>query len=107
MRPSKHPVKRRHHPARHSGNAKRAYPPAAWRDRHRHSGTHRRRPHHRAVRRAQSREALAYGAGDHPAPLSLRRPGAETKRLDLAALEVDTTMTEDHLTGLVTEVFGL
>src|SRR5262249_31834687 len=81
--------------------------PAAWRDRHRHSGTHRRRPHHRAVRRAQSREALAYGAGDHPAPLSLRRPGAETKRLDLAALEVDTTMTEDHLTGLVTEVFGL
>ncbi len=44
--------------------------PAQRRDRHRRSGTHRRRPHHRTVRRAQSREAVAYGAGDHPAPLS-------------------------------------
>ena len=39
-------------------------------DRHRHRGAHRRRPHHRALRRAQSREAVAHGARDHPAPLS-------------------------------------
>src|SRR5271166_3533884 len=54
-----------------------ADPPAQRRDRHRHSGTHRRRPHHRALRRAQPREAVAYGAGDHPAPLSPGRLGNE------------------------------
>ncbi len=43
------------------------------RDRRRHSGTHRRRPHHRPVRRAQPREAVPHGAGDHLAPLSLAR----------------------------------
>jgi hypothetical protein len=31
----------------------------------------------------------------------------ETKRLELPAIEVDTTMTEDDLTGRVTEIFGL
>ena len=48
----------------------RADRPARRRDRHRHRGPHRRRPDHRAVRRTQSREAVAHGAGDHPAPLS-------------------------------------
>jgi len=59
-----------------------ADPPRQRRDRHRHSDTHRRRPHQRAVRRAQSREAVAYGEGDHPAPLSpLIRPQAARGRL--------------------------
>ena len=31
----------------------------------------------------------------------------ETKRLELAAIEIDTTMTEGHLTARVTEIFGL
>lgn len=31
----------------------------------------------------------------------------ETKRLELAAIEIDTTMTEDDLTKRVTQVFGL
>ena len=48
--------------------------PARRRDRHRRGGAHRRRPDHRALRRAQSREAVAYGAGDRPEPLSPGRP---------------------------------
>jgi RNA polymerase sigma factor (sigma-70 family) len=52
--------------------APRADRPAQRRDRHRHRGTHRRWPHHPAVRRTQSREAVPHGAGDHPAPLSPR-----------------------------------
>ena len=33
--------------------------------------------------------------------------GEETKRLELAAIKIDTTMTEDDLTERVTEMFGL
>jgi hypothetical protein len=33
--------------------------------------------------------------------------GEETKRLELAAIKIDTTMTEDDLTERVTEIFGL
>jgi hypothetical protein len=33
--------------------------------------------------------------------------GEETKRLELAAVKIDTTMTEDDLTERVTEIFGL
>jgi hypothetical protein len=33
--------------------------------------------------------------------------GEETKRLELAAIEIGTTMTEDDLTDRVTEIFGL
>jgi len=32
---------------------------------------------------------------------------AETKRLELAAIKIDTTMTEDDLTERVTEAFEL
>jgi hypothetical protein len=32
---------------------------------------------------------------------------AQTKRLELPAIEIDTTMTEDDLTARVTELFGL
>ncbi len=44
--------------------------PAQRRDRHRHCGAHRRRPHHRALRCAQSREAVTCRAGDRCEPLS-------------------------------------
>ena len=43
--------------------------PIQRRGRHRLGGAHRRRPHHRALRRPQSREAVAHGAGDRIAPL--------------------------------------
>jgi hypothetical protein len=33
--------------------------------------------------------------------------GEKTKRLELAAIKIDTTMTEDDLTEQVTEMFGL
>ena len=33
--------------------------------------------------------------------------GEETKRLEVAAIKIDTTMTEDDLTERVTEIFGL
>ena len=52
--------------------------PARRRDRHRRGGAHRRRPHHRALRRPQPREAVAHGAGDRPAPLS---PGPSSSKL--------------------------
>ncbi len=41
--------------------------------RHRPRVAHRGRPHHRALRRTQPREAVAHGAGDRPAPLNRRR----------------------------------
>ena len=44
--------------------------PVRRRARHGDRRTHRRRPHHRALRRTQSREAVAHGAGDRPAALS-------------------------------------
>ena len=44
--------------------------PARRRRRHRPRVPHRRRPHHRAVRRTQPREVVAHGGGDRPAPLS-------------------------------------
>src|SRR5579872_4761071 len=49
--------------------------PAQRRDRHRDRGTNRQRPDHRAVRGAQSGEAVAYGAGNHLGPLTLRARG--------------------------------
>jgi hypothetical protein len=45
-------------------------PPPQRRDRHCHRGTHRRWPHHRALRRAQPREAVAHATGDHPCAAS-------------------------------------
>ena len=48
--------------------------PARRRDRHRHRGAHRRRPDHRALRRAQSGEAVAHRAGDRPEPLTPAGP---------------------------------
>ncbi len=50
----------------------------------RRGGAHRRRPHYRALRRAQSREAVAYGVGDRPEPLnpSGERPHAEREGSD-------------------------
>jgi RNA polymerase sigma-70 factor (ECF subfamily) len=47
--------------------------PAQRQDRHRHRGAPRRRPHHRALRRAQPREAVTRRAGDHGEPLSPAR----------------------------------
>ena len=52
-----------------------ADPPARRRDRRRRGGADRRRPDHRALRRAQSREAVARRAGDRREPLMSRLAG--------------------------------